>query len=93
MHPVSGFLLSGQVGGLVFCRRGAGVYVRARVTPRDPKTAAQRDRRLRFDAAVAAWRALPEADKAAVRERAAAEGRTGYHLFLAEFLRKGGAGP
>jgi hypothetical protein len=92
--PVSGFFFSGAIGGVVFCRRGNGVYARAHVTPRDPKTTAQIDKRRRFQAAVAAWRALPEADKAVLRKRAAREGRTGYHLFLAEFLQKNdAAGP
>jgi hypothetical protein len=89
--PVSGFFFSGAIGGVVFCKRGNGVYARAHVRPRDPKTAAQLDERSRFQAAVAAWRALPEPEKTAFRKRAAREGRTGYHLFLAEFLRKGDA--
>lgn len=87
VHPVSGFFFSGAIGGVVFCKRGNGVYARAHVRPRDPKTAAQIDKRRHFQAAVVAWRALPEPDKAALRKRAAREGRTGYHLFLAEFLQ------
>lgn len=86
--PVNGFFFSGTIGGVTFCRRGGGVYARAHVVPHDPRTPAQRDRRARFHAAVAAWRALPEADKDAFRKRAAREERTGYHLFLAEFLEK-----
>jgi hypothetical protein len=89
--PVSGFFLSGAVGPLVFCRRGNGVYARARVKPRDPKTVAQRDKRNRFGAAVAAWRALSDADRASVRRRAEFVGRTGYNLFIAEFMQKSAA--
>lgn len=84
--PVNGFVLSGTIGGVTFCRRGDGVYARAHVVPRDPRTPAQRGQRERFHAAVAAWRALPEPEKEALRVRAAREGRTGYHLFLAELL-------
>ncbi|APR81944.1 Hypothetical protein A7982_07293 [Minicystis rosea] len=84
--PGSGIALSGAVSGLVFCRRGNGVYARARVIPRDPKSKEQRARRTAFQAAVAAWRALPEAERESFRKRAARSGRTGYHLFIAEYL-------
>ncbi|MFT3770909.1 MAG: HMG-box domain-containing protein [Minicystis sp.] len=84
--PSSGFVLTGAVGGLVFCRRGNGVYARAHVIPRDAKTAAQLSQRAVFQAAVAAWKTLPDTEREVFRKRAARLGRTGYHLFLAEFL-------
>lgn len=55
--------------------------------PRNPKTPLQEGTRKGFQAAVAAWKALPEAEKDAYRKRAAREGRTGYHLFLSTFLQ------
>jgi hypothetical protein len=85
VRSVGGFQFSGAIGGVVFCRRAGGVYARAYVVPRDPKTPAQIDRRRDFGEAVAAWRQLPDADKEQWRRRAARSERTGYHLFLAEF--------
>lgn len=89
VRPVAGFQLSGAIGGIVFCRRAGGVYARMHVVPHDPKTPAQVDRRGRFRAAVVAWRALPNSEREAWRKRAARAERTGYHLFLAEFIAKG----
>ena len=88
VRPGAGFQLSGTIGGIVFCRRAGGVYARAHVVPRDPKTPAQRDRRRQFRAAVVAWRALPDLEKDKWRKRAAKSERTGYHLFLSEFTAK-----
>ena len=93
VRPVAGFQLSGAVGGIVFCKRGTGVYARANVVPRDPKTPAQLDRRRHFRAAVVAWRALSDSDKEKWRSRAAREERTGYHLFLADHMAKSGPLP
>lgn len=88
VRPMAGFQLSGAIGGIVFCRRAGGVYARAHVVPRDPKTPAQLDRRRRLRAAVDAWRALPDPEKETWRKRAARSERTGYHLFLTEFMTK-----
>ncbi len=94
-RPVSGFQLSGAIGGIVFCKRGTGVYARVHVVPRDPKSPAQLDRRRHFRAAVVAWRALSDSDKEKWRSRAAREERmrTGYHLFLADYMAKNGPLP
>ncbi|APR88462.1 hypothetical protein A7982_13811 [Minicystis rosea] len=89
--PSSGFALSGAVSGLVFCHRGKGVYARAHVVPRDPKSESQRARRAAFQAAVAAWRALSGAERESFRKRATRHGRTGYHLFMAERLASSAA--
>jgi len=91
VRPVAGFQLSGAIGGVVFCRRAGGVYARAHVVPRDPKTPAQLDRRSHFRAAVAAWRALPISEKEKWRKRASRTEHTGYHLFLTEFMAQRGA--
>jgi len=88
VRPVAGFQLSGAMGGIVFCRRAGGVYARAYVVPSDPKTPAQLDRRSHFRAAVVAWRALPISEKEKWRKRASRTERTGYHLFLTEFIAK-----
>jgi hypothetical protein len=84
-------VLSGRIGDHVVCRRGKSVYVRAYVRPKNPKTALQQRKRHGFGAAVAAWRALSEAEKEGYRERAAAEGRTGYNLFISAFLQSDAA--
>ena len=91
LKQLQGVSLSGRIGDQVFCKRGKGVYVRSWVRPKDPKTELQQQKRLQFEAAVAAWRALPEPEKEAFRKRAAREGRTGYNLFLSEFLQSDAA--
>ncbi len=37
---------------------------------------------------VAAWRALPEAERQRQDEEAKAEGRTGWNRFIADYLRR-----
>jgi hypothetical protein len=87
---VAGVLLSGKVGGTVFCVRANGTgYSRAWVKPRDQKSTAQVDRRVKLNQGVQAWRALDKKQQDAYRERARFMRRTGYHLFLSEYL----AGP
>lgn len=87
MEPaLSGFIVSGKVGGVVICRRGRGVYMRAWVRPKNPKTKAQRVHRSSFKEAVRAWKELPEQDKDAYRRRAKLTGRSGYNLFVSEQL-------
>jgi len=84
----AGVQLSGEIGGIVFCRRAGGVYARAHVVPRDPKTPEQVLRRNQFRAAVEAWRALPNPEKEAWRKRAARCERTGYHLYISTFIER-----
>jgi hypothetical protein len=92
--PVAGYVLQGKVGEVVFCKRGDTCYARARVVPRNPKSPAQNAKRERFRQAVLAWRALPDADKQAYAKRASFLRRTGYNLFIAEFLQAAaGSGP
>lgn len=93
VRPVAGFQLSGAIGGIVFCKRAGGTYARTHVVPRDPKTPAQLNRRRQFRTAVDAWRALSDAEKDKWRQRAARNERTGYHLFLAEFMANSDAMP
>ena len=59
--------------------------------PRDPETPAQLERH-HFRDAVVTWRALSDCEKQKWRERAARDQRTGYHLFLTEFMAKVEAG-
>ena len=86
MIPLGGFLMSGKVGDAVFCRRGNGAYVRARVVPTNPRTPAQVEQRRRFEEAVAAWKALDEKEKDRYRKMGEYSGRTGYNLFVGEYL-------
>ena len=57
-------------------------------TINDRKSPAQLARRERFKAAVAAWRALPEAERQRLHEDAKAEGRSGWNRFIADYLRQ-----
>ena len=61
--------------------------------PSDPRTAKQVARRERFRTAVAAWRALPEAERQRHHAEANAEGRTGWNRFIAEWLAMAEADP
>ena len=54
----------------------------------DRRSPAQLARRERFKAAVAAWRALPEAERQRHHEEAKAEGRTGWNRFIADYLHQ-----
>ena len=56
--------------------------------PKDPKTAKQQAHRERFRAAVAAWRALSDAERQRRHAEAKAEGRTGWNRFIAEYLHQ-----
>ena len=52
-------------------------------TINDRKSPAQLAHRERFKAAVAAWQALPEAERQRLHEAAKAAGRTGWNRFIA----------
>ena len=52
-------------------------------TIKDRKSPAQLAHRERFKAAVAAWQALPEAERQRLHEAAKAAGRTGWNRFIA----------
>jgi len=78
--------LTGKVGNAVFCRRGNTLYVRQWVRPKDRNSLGQLKRRGRFAEAVAAWRALSEAEKDSYRQRGRRQNRTGYNLFVSEQL-------
>ena len=80
--------LRGKLRDVVNCRRGATAYVRLRVTPANPRSEAQQEHRSTFAQAVAAWKELTDAEREEYRERARRQGRTGYNLYLAEYLAR-----
>lgn len=84
--PIPTFGFSGRHGSMVFVVRGKTTYVRRYKKPHDPKTPAQHAHRLRFMEAVQAWRELSDEEKARYNKRAKRLGRTGYNLFVGEFL-------
>src|SRR2546422_6418040 len=63
-------------------------YLREYVVPKDPKTELQLERRAVFRDAVAAWHALPPAEKE-VHNREA-KGMSGFNLFVSRFIGGGG---
>lgn len=77
---------TGRMGPVVFCRRGNTAFARAWVQPKNPRTIKQRAHRGRFESAVKAWKEMSEEDKERYRSRARFQGRTGYNLFLSEFM-------
>ncbi len=81
--------ISGKLGDLVFYTRNGTHCVRSHVVPRDPKTDRQVERRKRFAALVARWRAMEKAEKQAWNERARGSARTGFNEFLSVEMKKG----
>ncbi len=78
--------LSGKVDNGVFCQRGRGTYVRRYTKPKNPNTVPQQAQRGRFAAAVAARKGLSAEAQADWQRRARRDRRTGYHLFVGQFL-------
>ncbi len=70
----------------MFVVRGNSTYVRRYKKPRDPQSSAQLDQRARFAGAIAAWRELGEPDRQRYRDRAKRLRRTGYNLFIGEWV-------
>ena len=56
-------------------------------TINDRKSAAQLAHRERFKAAVAAWQALPAAERQRLHAEAKAEGRSGWNRYLSQALK------
>lgn len=88
LTSIGSIRLSGKIGDLVFCNRGNSTYVRVWKKPKDPKSPQQKKRRNRFREAVAAWRSMAPDQKKKYVKRAKLHGRTGYNLFLSEYLSR-----
>lgn len=54
--------------------------------PHNPRSEAQTANRSSFAAGAAAWQALSPSDKMSYNNRAKGSGRTGYNLFLKQYL-------
>jgi len=67
--------------------------LRTYVVPKDPKSERQLEHRQIWREAVAAWRALPDEERAACDREA--KGMTGFNLFVGRYVRRrrGGAVP
>jgi hypothetical protein len=61
-----------KLGGSVFARNRSGVYVRAKVSPEQPRTVSQQTNRALFAELAGAWKTLSQADIAAWNSSAAA---------------------
>ena len=82
----------GSLNGTVFSRNSAGAYMRAKVSPAQPRTARQQQVRQQLSAASAAWRSLTEDQRKAWIAAAAEANRinvfgdnmplTGHQLFV-----------
>lgn len=94
--------ISGSVGSESYSRNAYGPYVKSRVTPTNPNTAAQQAARSDISDAVAAWQALTDAQRNAyvvearqrsVKNRLGISTRlTGYNLFVRQFVQCAKAG-
>ncbi len=77
----------GGMDGLVFYRRYGKIYIKARTIPSNPRTEPQVKCRGNFGGGVKAWQVLPEEEKALYRNRAKRKRKSGYNLFMSEYLR------
>lgn len=80
--------LSGKLGNYVFYMRNDRICARIYLVPANPRTARQQARRLKFAEAVRYWRGLDDTDRAAWNVRARKKRRTGYNLFIGEWMRR-----
>lgn len=84
--PLFSVAASGKFNGVMEFRAGATqTTVHGPRAKGGPRSAAQLAQSLRFGNAVAAWKALDEAGKAAWKTAGAAAGMTGYQLFISEY--------
>lgn len=72
---------SGKVGDTVFSRWKGRAYIRARVTPANPKTAAQTKQRDKLKYSVLQWQSLAEDIKARWNEYASPYSKSGFNFF------------
>ncbi len=77
----------GGLDGLVFYRRYGKIYIKARTIPANPRTEPQVKCRGNFGGGVKAWQVLPEEEKNIYRARAKRKKKSGYNLFMSEYLR------
>lgn len=86
LHP---FLktMHGGFDGLVLYRRYGKTYIKIRTIPFNPRTEPQVKCRGNFGGGVKAWQVLPDGEKNIYRARAKRKKRSGYNLFMSEYLR------
>ncbi len=77
----------GGLDGLVLYRRYGKIYIKARTIPSNPRTEPQVKCRGNFGGGVKAWQFLPEEEKSIYRIRAKRKKKSGYNLFMSEYLR------
>ncbi len=77
----------GGLDGLVLYRRYGKIYIKARTIPANPRTEPQVKCRGNFSGSVKAWQVLPEEEKNLYRVRAKRKRKSGYNLFMSEYLR------
>ncbi|MBI5534685.1 MAG: hypothetical protein HY898_18310 [Deltaproteobacteria bacterium] len=82
--------LSGKLQNQVICRTRTGkAYLRSQGDVPKPESARQKEQQRQFKLACAAWKALSKGEKEAYQGWGEWSGRSGYNLFLSEYLRKG----
>ncbi len=86
LHP---FLRTahGGLDGLVLYRRYGKTCIKRRTIPFNPRTEPQVKCRGNFSGSVKAWQVLPEEEKNLYRVRAKRKKKSGYNLFMSEYLR------
>lgn len=84
----------GRLGNVVFANWKGIRYVRRYVPKNKSRSAKQLQKRFRFGEAIKAWKVLGSGEKKRYLRIARSSGRSGYHLFLSNYLgRKPGLLP
>lgn len=89
IRNVFGTEFSGTIGESMIASSWHGrPYVKAYAVPRNPRTESQQANRSKFGAAKVPWRELSDEERAAWNR--AANGESGWNLFVGEFMRTDG---
>lgn len=81
--------MRGRLGNRVYYMRDGKIRARRHVIPANPRTEKQQTHRERFAEAVRTWRGLDNDARARWNARAVSSNRTGYNLFIGEFMAHG----
>ncbi len=81
--------IRGRLGDQVFYMRGGRICARRHVIPRNPRTIRQQVNRSRFTWAVRQWRLIDNAERGRWNDRAVKMNKSGYNLFIGEYLKAG----
>ncbi len=87
--PLNSVWARGRCGDKIYSYIGktGTQYVKEYKKPRNPRTIAQQEQRMKYKEAVGMWRVLPESEKEVYRQKAVNLPMTGYNLFIRSYLK------